>query len=60
MDYEERMRKREARKAHKRSTEAQMTHGIKAKLLHQKRRRADFSRRVFDGGFVDAVARVGS
>ena len=37
MDYEERMRKREARKAHKRSTEAQMTHGIKAKLLHQKR-----------------------
>merc|ERR1712230_208428 len=37
LDYEERKRKRQAREAHKASSQAQSLHGIKAKLLHKRR-----------------------
>lgn len=37
LDTEERLRKREAREVHKRSSVAQSMHGRKAKLLHQQR-----------------------
>ncbi|KAL6067846.1 Ribosome biogenesis protein [Balamuthia mandrillaris] len=36
-DFHERIRKREAREAHKRSQFAQKVHGLRAKLYHQKR-----------------------
>jgi ribosome biogenesis protein NSA2 len=36
-DHEERTRKREARQAHDRSTQAQKVHGLKAKMLNKKR-----------------------
>lgn len=36
-DYEERMRKREARMPHKRAEFAKKVHGLRAKLFHKKR-----------------------
>ena len=38
LDHEERMRKREARSAHRASAVAQKTVGLKAKMLNKKRR----------------------
>lgn len=37
LDYHERKRKKEAREPHKRSKEARMTTGIRAKLMHKRR-----------------------